>query len=126
MVRRFTLILGAVALALAALAPAAFASDPFDRPAPDAELVSRTTASGVEVAQAAMSTVRGVRVTREQTVVTVDDGSGSPRPITVDYSDFTTDPRAATAGYLAGAYVGLGVVGRFARILRSLFGPLAG
>jgi len=115
------------ALTLAALmigASSAAASEAsFDPPVPGAELVSRETVSGAENVKAMLGAVQSVDMDPGKAVITVDDAKG-PHDITLDYGDLLSDKRTAGAGYFAGAYVGLGVLSRLARMLRSVWGPL--
>lgn len=116
----------AAALVFAALhVPVACAADlPLEQPpAPNAELVSRDVATGVYAARTVLSAVQSVHLGKTATVITVASDSG-PHSITVDYSEMARDRKAAGAGYLAGAYVGLGALARLARVLRKAFGPL--
>jgi hypothetical protein len=123
--KRFGLTVVA-ALVLAALyAPIACAAElPLSEPpAPDAELVSRQVATGVYAARAVLSTVQNVHLGKTSTVITVAGESG-PHAITVDYGEMARDRKAAGAGYLAGAYLGLGLLAQLTRTLRRALGPL--
>ena len=116
----------AAALVLAAVyAPIACATElPLDQPpAPDAELVSREVATGVHAARTVLSTIERVHLGKTSTIITVKGDSG-PHSITVDYSEMARDKRTAGAGYLAGAYLGIGMIARLSRTLRRAFGPL--
>jgi len=110
----------AVALMVAAvLAPAAYAASPSEPPAG-----ARTAISAADTVKAVFGCVRGVDIGRETAVVKVDTGDGV-RPIEVNYGRALKDRRALTVGYLAGAYLAMGVEMRGIRFARALGGVFA-
>jgi len=123
--KRFGIILVAVLALAAPYAPIACAAElPLSKPpTPDAELVRREVATGAFAARTVLSTIQSVRVGKTAAVVTVA-GDAGPHSITVDYSEVARDRKATGAGYLAGAYLGLGAVARLARTFRRAFGAL--
>ncbi len=124
MLKRFGLTTAAALVFVTAWAPLAFASDSLSEPpAPNAELVRREVATGVEAASAVLETVDSVRVGQQATVITVR-GDAGPHPITVDYSEVAQDRKTAGVGYLAGAYLVLGILARLARAVRGASGLL--
>jgi hypothetical protein len=120
MIKRLTLTLAALLIAMTALAPAAYAKAAViaDLPAPDAETVSKVYTSGLE----AVAMVKGVDVGPKQLTVTFRKSAGT-EPITVNYGDLLDKSPAATgAGTAAGAYVALRILGRIARMVKMLMG----
>lgn len=103
-------------------APNAWAGESsFDPPAKDAELISRQVETGANAALSVVSAVRAVDLNADSLVVSVNDATGT-HDITLDYGDLLEDKRAVGAGALAGSSIALGVLARFARLLRALFG----
>jgi len=123
--RMATLAALAAVLLMVCASPAAASQASFEPPVVDAELVSRESASGAQAVQSALTSIDSVDLNANQAVITVDDADG-PHDITLDYGDLLADKSTAGAGYFAGAYVGLGVLGRLLRLVRGLFGPFGG
>lgn len=111
----FVLSLLALTVATPALANPDLVGDP---PRPGAVLVEKKTETGLAAFETSLEAIDGVRIGPDAAVLMLRDGAQS-RPITLDYGDVVGGgSKAAGLGYLAGAYLALGLIGRVLYLLR--------